>query len=125
MAAARPLAKSHSIWELVLHLITWKNVVRRRLDSKVPVMPSDEENFPVVPAATPGNWATTLERLQLAHDALVEAVRATSPDALEQTVAGKNYSKLVMLLGIPQHDDYHAGQMALLKKAARSAAGNG
>jgi hypothetical protein len=30
-AAARPLPKAHSIWELVLHMTGWKNETRRRL----------------------------------------------------------------------------------------------
>ena len=30
-AAARPIAGGHSIWELVLHMIGWKNETTRRL----------------------------------------------------------------------------------------------
>ncbi len=119
MAAAHPLANTHSIWELVMHLTTWKDTVRRRLDSKSPIIVGDAENFPKQPAPTSANWATTREKLQRAQDQLVEAVRAMTPERLEETVPGKDYSKLVMLLGIPQHDDYHAGQIALLKKVAK------
>ncbi len=119
MAVARPLPNTHSIWELVMHLTTWKDTVRRRLDSKSPIIVGDAENFPKQPAPTSANWATTREKLQRAQDQLVEAVRAMTPERLEETVPGKDYSKLVMLLGIPQHDDYHAGQIALLKKVAK------
>ncbi len=119
IAAARPMANTHSIWELVLHLITWKDTVRKRLDSKTAIVVADDDNFPKPPVATSDNWANTCEKLQRSHDQLVEAVRALTAERLEETVPGKDYSKLIMLLGIPQHDDYHAGQIALLKKAAR------
>lgn len=118
-AAKRPIQNAHSIWELVLHLASWKDIVRRRMDSKTAIVASDEENFPQLPAPTPDNWLTALERLQRSHDQLVERVRGASSDSLEQIVPGKDYSQVVMLMGIPQHDDYHAGQIALLKKMAR------
>ena len=28
---ARPLSDAHNIWEIVLHIATWEDVVRRRL----------------------------------------------------------------------------------------------
>ncbi len=120
VAAAHPMANTHSIWELVLHLASWKDVVRRRLTSTVPIQPNDEENFPAVPEPTSANWTTTLERLQRTQDQLVEAIRSAAPESFEKIVPGKDYNQLVMLLGIPQHDDYHAGQIALLKKAYKS-----
>jgi hypothetical protein len=38
-------------------------------------------------------------------------------ERLDDTVSGKGYSIYVMLHGVIQHDLYHAGQIALLKKA--------
>ncbi len=122
MAASRALANTHNIWELVLHLAAWKDIVRRRMDSATPVIASDEENFPAMPSPTSDNWQAAKERLQRAHDQLVERVRKATPEALEKIVPGKDYDYVVMLMGIPQHDDYHAGQISLLKKAARSRA---
>ena len=42
---------------------------------------------------------------------------AFDPRRLDDTVQGKNYSFYVMAHGVVQHDLYHAGQIALLKKA--------
>jgi len=54
------------------------------------------------------------------------AVFATTPDAsvraaddgarLEEITPGTSYSNYVLLHGVIQHDLYHAGQIALLKK---------
>jgi hypothetical protein len=40
-------------------------------------------------------------------------------DQLEQTVVGKKISVYSLLHGLVQHNLYHAGQIALLKRALR------
>jgi len=118
-ASARPLAVAHSIWELIIHLTAWKDVVRQRLGSATPILPSDAEDWPQLPEPTAANWISKLEKLQRSHDELVKAVRSLAPQAFARTIPGKDYDAFVMLFGVAQHDDYHAGQIALLKKAAR------
>ncbi len=121
-ASAKPLEGSHSIWEIVVHLTAWKNIVRQRLTSPTPILPSDAEDWPQLPAQTSENWTVTLEKLRKSQDDLVAAVRAMDPTELMRMVAGKDYSMFVMLLGVAQHDDYHGGQISLLKRAARRVA---
>jgi hypothetical protein len=41
-------------------------------------------------------------------------------EAFDKMVPGKDYNAFVMLLGVAQHDNYHAGQIALLKKARQN-----
>jgi hypothetical protein len=41
-----------------------------------------------------------------------------SNEQLDAIVPGRNYTYLFMFDGLVQHHLYHAGQMALLKKAA-------
>jgi uncharacterized damage-inducible protein DinB len=118
MAIARPIDKSHSIWELVIHLTVWKDVVRQRLISPTPILPSDAEDWPKLPETTSANWTSTLESLHRAHTRLVEDVRALPVESFDKIVPGKDYNAFVMLLGVAQHDNYHAGQIALLKKAS-------
>jgi len=118
-AAVHPIPGSHSIWELVIHLTAWKDVVRERLSSAVPILPTDAEDWPPGPDLTAPNWTSTLERLDRGHQQIVEATRALAPARFDEIVPGKDYSVFVMLLGIAQHDDYHGGQISLLKKAAR------
>jgi hypothetical protein len=44
-------------------------------------------------------------------------VKNLHPDKLDEIAPGKNHSLYVMLHGATQHDLYHAGQIAVLKKA--------
>jgi uncharacterized damage-inducible protein DinB len=119
-AIARPIDKTHSIWELVIHLTVWKDVVRQRLISPAPILPTDEEDWPKLPEATSANWTSMLESLHRAHGRLIEDIRALPVDAFDKIVPGKDYNAFVMLLGVAQHDNYHAGQITLLKKATHN-----
>jgi uncharacterized damage-inducible protein DinB len=122
-AAARPLAGGHTIWEIVLHLTAWKNEVRNRLGG-APAGTPPEGDWPSPPASPQADdWRDALAALDEAHHALV-AVVARIPDAqlFEPTndprVGGSEspdtYFQLVQ--GVLQHDVYHSGQIALLRK---------
>ncbi len=117
-AAARPLRRAHTIWELVLHVTAWKGAVLRRMQGKALSL-SPAQNFPPMPKATPANWNSTLAALQAAQEELQRAVAALPEKRLKQIVPGKPYTLYFMLHGLVQHDLYHAGQIALLMKATR------
>ena len=115
-AAARPISGAHSIWELVLHLTTWEQVITRRIRGEA-LMPSDEENFPPVQQPTETAWREALESLTAAHTELIQFVSAMKESKLNERVPGKDYDLRFMLTGAVQHAAYHGGQIALLKKA--------
>lgn len=122
-AAARPVPHGHSIWELVLHIAAWKGEVRRRV-SGAPAGDPEEGDWPAVGAPTSERWDEARRRLQQAHDALVEAVRQVPEARLFEATndprnppLGTGVSYYVLLHGIVQHDVYHAGQIAILRKA--------
>jgi uncharacterized damage-inducible protein DinB len=117
-AAARPIKNAHTIWELVLHIAAWDNAVLRRLGG-VAVELSDAQNFPTVTDASETAWRKALAEVQRVHDELVEAVSVLPDAQLDQMVPGKegaHYTFYYMLHGVVQHELYHAGQIALLKK---------
>ena len=115
-AAARPIAAAHSIWELVLHLVTWERVIAHRIQGQE-LMPSDEENFPQVRQPTDSAWREAVQTLQKTHADLIRLVSAMKEDRLDGRVPGKDYDLRFMLTGAIQHAAYHGGQIALLKKA--------
>ena len=115
-AAARPLAKAHSIWELVLHVAVWDNAAMVRLDGKK-FQPTGVDNFPRVSKATEAAWHKTVAATKRTHDKLVKTVAKLPESRLRDRVPGKRYDFCHMLHGIAQHELYHAGQIALLKKA--------
>jgi YD repeat-containing protein len=62
-------------------------------------------------------WRKTLEELKQAHRQLYDAIGRLTEERLADIISGKGYTAYFMLHGVVQHNLYHAGQIALLKKA--------
>jgi len=115
-AAAHPVPNVHSIWELVLHIAAWDGAGSRRLDGHKCQL-KGAKNFPPVLTPTEAEWRKAVASAKQAHDSLVSTVASLSDERLRDLVPGKRYDFYHMLHGIAQHELYHAGQIALLKKA--------
>ncbi len=118
-AAAKPIPNAHSIWELVNHIIAWEQIARRRLEGEGKMAIPDEVNFPPVTDASEAAWQATLQSLETSHRSLRDAIEKIGDAELEKIAPGASYSIYVLLHGVIQHDLYHAGQIAILKKAMR------
>jgi len=115
-AAARPLAQAHSIWELVLHIAAWEDVVTRRIHGEACTL-NDEQNFGHVERVNDSSWEQAVKNLRDKHARLLETVSKLPESRLNDRVPGKDYNLLFMLLGVVQHAAYHGGQISLLKRA--------
>ncbi len=115
-ATARSVSGAHSIWEIALHIAAWHEGVRRRVEGER-VELSPEEDWPPVASTSEAAWQDALAVLERTHTDLRRTVSRLADARLQEMVAGKDHSVYVMLHGLIQHDLYHAGQIALLKKA--------
>jgi uncharacterized damage-inducible protein DinB len=115
-ALARPVAGAHSIWELTMHIGAWMCACRRRLAGD-PAKLTSQEDWPAINGSSPVAWRQTLDALEHEQNQLRAAICSLPEPSLENQVPGKNYSVAFMLHGVIQHNLYHAGQIALLKKA--------
>jgi len=116
-AARHPLPDAHSIWEIVVHIGVWEAFVRRRLEGEVITDVPPEQDWPPVADTSETAWKRTLEDLERGHQRLRKVISELPESRLSDTVQGMGYSVYFMLHGVVQHDLYHAGQIALLKKA--------
>lgn len=114
-AAAKSLPGVHSIWELVLHIAAWDGAACRRLGGEK-VQLAGTANFPVVPKPTTAAWRKAVVQAKRTHDRLVKTVAALPESRLRERVPGKKYDFYHLLHGVAQHELYHAGQIAILKK---------
>ncbi len=115
-AVARPIENIHSIWELLLHIAAWDNAALVRLSGKK-CQPGGANNFPPVGKASAAAWRKAMADTKRTHDKLVKTVAGLPESRLKGRVPGKRYNFSHMLHGIAQHELYHAGQIAILKKA--------
>jgi uncharacterized damage-inducible protein DinB len=117
-AAAHPIKNAHSIWELLLHIAAWDGAVCRRIGGTAITL-SDDQNFPPVKETSDAAWRQAIESTKRTHNELIKAIAAFPDSRLQEQVPGKMqsyYNFYYMFSGIVQHELYHAGQIALLKK---------
>ena len=116
-AAARPLEAAHSIWELVAHVEAWERAVLRRLGGDPAAIYHTEEDWPAAADASEESWRVARERLAGTYAALREAVLSLDDAQLDEPIMPEMSTRYVSLHGAVQHTLYHAGQIALVKRA--------
>jgi hypothetical protein len=123
-AAAHPIPGAHSIWEVVLHVTGWTGEVARRLEGHAPAMP-DAGDWPAAAEPTGASWQAALDALAEAQGRLERLLVAFPADRLGDRVGGERDAPLGtgvsyegMINGALQHNAYHGGQIALLRRAA-------
>ena len=121
-ASHRPIARAHTIWEIVLHVTTWTREVARRLRDGVAREPEDPD-WPPMPEPTEDAWRAAREALETSHRRLLEAARALPPERLDEVIGderdrplGSGVSFYVHLHGAVQHLLAHTAQISLLRK---------
>ena len=125
-AASRPIPGAHSIWELVLHMTTWAEIAKDRLQGNALGDPSRARDFPPVPARTSARaWTSARRGLTAAHAQLADTVAALTDDALSAVVRRRTYTVGAMIDGVIEHTTYHGGQIALLRRACAATAVGG
>jgi len=120
-AAAHPIAGAHSIWELVLHISSDYGLILRRLGGDGRQL-TESEGWPTVPEPSAQNWNESMRVLKQLNVELRQAIESFPPERLDEPLVPEvPYTAYTQFIGVTQHHLYHAGQMALLKKALDSA----
>ena len=119
-AAQHPIPGAHSIWELTKHIRAWEGACLRRLNGDPAQLP-DQEDWEAVNDFSEASWEKTKRDLRDTHERLLQAIGALDDSRLDQPIIDhpeiRFSSVYVTLHGGVQHDLYHAGQIAILKKA--------
>jgi len=113
----KPDGDAHSIAELLYHMITWAEFCLRQLekaDKKLieEIQARDWRN--IEPSVHP--WKNGLEELRTIHDQIIEALESKDDEWLKEKVHFRKFNYRFMLNGLIQHDIYHLGQIAYVKK---------
>jgi uncharacterized damage-inducible protein DinB len=113
---------AHSMWELVHHIGAWNSIVQHRLQGeKVDV--TTERDWPPVWEVSEPAWKRALENLAESRSRLRQVAADVRDDQLDEKVGATTVTRYQILHGVIQHDLYHAGQIAVLKKALGLTAG--
>ena len=122
-AVARPVAGAHSIMEIVLHLAAWTQEVGSRLRGDPPGAPAPGD-WPACAGDAESAWVSAQRSLDEAHADLLRLVQRLPAERLSDRIGesrepalGTGVTVAAMLAGLAQHDAYHGGQIAILKRA--------
>jgi len=120
-ASERQIEVRHTIWEIVNHCSYWMEAVAGALHGdRMPDIVSTED-WPQM-GETNEDWAKAKKRLKKAYEELVNSIKGFNKSHFTQEIRGSfngqfytiTYRK--MLHGISDHNTYHAGQIAILRK---------
>lgn len=124
-ATAQPVAGLYSIWQIVLHIAAWEGAVLERLAGKPARLPA-EGDWPEITDTSETGWQNALALLAQRHDDLMKAMATLTDDDLKRVIGperdpatGSGVSVYYTLHGVIQHNIYHTGQIAVLKKATQ------
>ena len=114
-AAAKVLPGRNSIWEIVNHLVCWRENVLQRVNGEV--LPPPENNY-FMPVADVSElaWKNTLKRFEASQQQWISFLENFNEKDFEIVYLKKKFTYYEQMLGILQHDAYHLGQIALIKK---------
>ncbi len=117
-ASARAIASAHSIWELVLHIQVWTQAAAQAVDGvPMPKIVGTDKDWPPVHDTGVKAWELATSSMFAASEQLARAIEHFGDGRLSETVPGRQYDFYYLFHGVAQHSLYHAGQIALLKKA--------
>jgi uncharacterized damage-inducible protein DinB len=117
MAIRKPPGSTHSIWELLLHIVNWEEISTRRLNGEFIRWERDTQmDWPTVEDRSDAAWRRLLSRLDRSNARFSEAVSRLTDAELATPSAGRTDSRYEMILSMLQHSVYHAGQIVIMKK---------
>lgn len=108
----------HSILELLWHMITWREFTLSRLrnDDQMPIKYFEENDWRELDHSNKTLWKQGLQQFAKLHNELIEVIQQQKDEILSQRVGDRKYDFRKLLYGIIQHDIYHLGQIAYIKK---------
>jgi hypothetical protein len=123
LAQWRPGPSHHSMAETVAHLAYWLQDAQCQI-AGIPGPQGEPGSDWEAPAlGSEASWQTLCATLEEAHGRLREAVLHLEESSLDEARSGFDTTIRGLLLGMLQHNAYHAGQLALLRKLAAGAGG--
>lgn len=125
-AARRIAPGTHTIWEIVLHMTAWTETVAGRVRGIGATAP-DRGDWPAPAGTGDAEWTAALQGLEAARAGLLSEIDTAHEEDLHLHVKAfvepfrdTGISRAGTVSGLVEHDCYHLGQVAMLKRAVKS-----
>jgi uncharacterized damage-inducible protein DinB len=114
----KPIPQAHSMAELLTHIISWRELLNKRLhgDDSFSVRQKESFDWKRIDPDPKTAWENLKKALEINQQQIIDGLEQANDDLLKQKVAKRKYNYRYLIKGLIQHDIYHLGQIALLKK---------
>lgn len=119
-AFEKPQRATHNIAEILLHMLTWTQEVSSRMQGNAAGMPQGG-NWPAAGELDEQKWQKWVNDLKLANLILIDIIQKFSDNNWDNLINDTRESEPIttyegLIYGFIQHQVYHAGQIAILKR---------
>jgi len=115
-AFEKPSVNSHSLIEVLYHMVTWAEFAFDQVDKNtVDLENLEKKDWREIDIAE-HSWEKGLEQFNKLHRQLIVALTNKDDAFLENKVSHRDYNFRYLLLGLIQHNIYHLGQIVYLDK---------
>jgi len=116
-ANIKPTGSDHSMIVLLWHMNTWAEFVLGSLENKtIDEMKAIEANDWREIDPQVHTWKKGMEHLKATHSKIIEILNKKEDSLLSEIVPTRRFNYRFMLNGLIQHNIYHLGQVAYVKK---------
>jgi uncharacterized damage-inducible protein DinB len=117
-AGTRPNGTEHSMLDLIWHMNTWAEFVLGSLENRtVDKMKEIDANDWRTIDPKIHTWQKGVEQLKATHSKIIELLgQKVDDNFLSEIVPTRKFNYRFMLNGLVQHNIYHLGQVAYIKK---------
>ncbi|MBC7873878.1 MAG: DinB family protein [Ferruginibacter sp.] len=114
---SKPNNTEHSIAELLYHMITWADFILKRIQKdKINDLAAAEELDWRVINPKVHTWKKGLAEFKVIQNKIIALLKKQNEAFLEEKVDYRNYNFRFLVNGMIEHNIYHLGQIAYLKK---------
>lgn len=116
-AYIKPNNTEHSLIELLYHMITWADFTLKRIEKnkKNDLTTSEKLDWRAINPKI-HTWKKGLAEFKAIHKKIVALLQTKDDDFLLEMVDSRKYNFRFLINGMIQHNIYHLGQIAYLKK---------
>ncbi len=117
IAYKKPSANSHSLIDLLYHMLTWAEFTLKRIekDDINDLAAFEKLDWREIDPKI-HDWDEGLGALIATHQQMIALLQSKDDGFLNETVDYRQYNFRFLLNGLIQHNIYHLGQVAYLKK---------
>ena len=117
MASQKIKPDSHSLLDLVYHMLTWADftLARLRQDKEKDLSVFEDLDWQEIKPGT-HTWKKGIVAFKSTNSQIIKILKSKTDSFLDEKVDYRNYNYRFLVNGMIQHNIYHIGQIAYLKK---------